>query len=128
MAVEISEHQFHICRDANGQFCNIDAPLQPLTNPPSCITALYAKHIASINMRCSLQVSNTNSIRISTSIALNIWILTSAPSAATTGITLICPEVATRSITLQKPIHILHLPPTCSTTSPYFHHAMKLRH
>ena len=45
----------------------------------------------------------------------------SAPSAATTGITLICPEVATRSITLGKPILILCLPPTCSTTSPHFH-------
>ena len=50
MAVEISEHQFHICRDANGQFCNIDAPLQPLANPPSCITTLYVKNTASINM------------------------------------------------------------------------------
>ena len=50
-----------------------------------------------------------------------IWILTSAPSAVTTGITLICPEVATRSITLWEPIHILHLPPTCSATSPHFH-------
>ena len=39
----------------------------------------------------------------------------------TTGITLICPEVATRSITLQKSIHILCLPPTCSATLPHFH-------
>ena len=43
MAVEISGHQFCICRDANGQFCNINAPLQPLANPSCCITALYAK-------------------------------------------------------------------------------------
>ena len=43
MAVEISEHQFCICRNTNGQFCNIEGPLKPLTNPPSCITALYAK-------------------------------------------------------------------------------------
>ena len=117
MAVEISEHQFHICRNANGQFCNIDTPLQSLTNPPSCITALYAKNTASINMRCSLQIRNTNSTRIPMSIAPNVWILTSAPSAVTTRITLICPEVVTRFITLQKPHH----------TSIY-HHDMKLRH
>ena len=120
-AVELSEHQFCICRDANEKFCNIDAPLQSLTNPPSCITALYAKNAVSINMKCSLQVRNTNSISKPTLIAPNTWILTSAHSAVTTMITLICPEVATRSITLQKPMHILQLPPTCSANSPQFH-------
>ena len=43
MAAELLEHQFHVHRDANGQFCNIDTPLQPLASPPSSITALYAK-------------------------------------------------------------------------------------
>ena len=52
MAVEISEQQFSICHKANGQFCSIDPPLQPLANPPTCITALYAKNTASINIRC----------------------------------------------------------------------------
>ena len=42
MAIEVLQHQFSICQAANGQFCNIYAPLQPLANPPSCITALYA--------------------------------------------------------------------------------------
>ena len=121
MAVKLSENQFHICRDANRQFCNIDAPLQPLTNPPSCITALCAKNTANINMRCSCQIRNTNSVSIPTSIAPNVWILTSAPSAVTMRITLICPEVATRSIILWKPIHILCLPPACSPISPHFH-------
>ena len=72
-------------------------------------------------MRCLLQIRNTNSISIPMAIAPNVWILTSAPSAATTGIALICPKVATRSITLWKPINILLLPPTCNTTSPHFH-------
>ena len=40
MAVEISQHQLSICQKPNGQFCNINAPLQLLANPPSCITAL----------------------------------------------------------------------------------------
>ena len=32
MAVEISQHQFSLCQEANGQFCNVYAPLQPLAN------------------------------------------------------------------------------------------------
>ena len=51
MAVEISQQQFSICQKANGQFCNINTPLQPLANPPSCITALYAKNAASMTTR-----------------------------------------------------------------------------
>ena len=60
MVVEISQHQFSICQEANGQFCNIHAPFQPLANPPSCITALYAKNTASISTRCSLQIRKTH--------------------------------------------------------------------
>ena len=32
-AVEISEQQFITCQQANGQFCSINTPLQPLANP-----------------------------------------------------------------------------------------------
>ena len=64
MAVEISQHQFSICQEANGQFCNIYAPLQLLANPPSCITALYTKNAASISTICSSQVKKTQSISI----------------------------------------------------------------
>ena len=121
MTVEISQKQFSICQEANGQFCNIYAPLQPLANPPYCITTLYTKNAASISTRCSLQVRKTHSISIPMSIAPNVWILTSAPSTVTTGITLICPGETTKFITVQKPIHVLWLPPACSTTSPHFH-------
>ena len=107
MAVEISQHQFSVCQKANGQFCNINAPLQLLANPPSCITSLYAKNTVSISNRCSLQVRKTQSISIPSSIAPNVWILTSAPSTVTTGITLICPGEMTKFIMVQKPIHIL---------------------
>ena len=55
------------------------------------------------------------------SIAPNVWILTSAPSTVTTGITLIWPGETTKFITVQKPIHVLQLPPACSATSPHFH-------
>ena len=43
MAVEVLPQQFRICLEANGQFCTIPTPFQPLANPPSCITALYVK-------------------------------------------------------------------------------------
>ena len=121
MAVEISQHQFSICQKANGQFCNIHSPFQPLTNPPSCITALYAKNAASISTRCSLQVRKTQNISIPSQIAPNVWIMTTAPSAVTTAITLICPGETTKLLTMKKPIHILHLPSACSATSPNFH-------
>ena len=41
--------------------------------------------------------------------------------SVSTGITLICPEEAPRFIKTQTPIHILWLPPACSTTSQHFH-------
>ena len=68
MAVEISEHQFSTCQKANGQFCNINAPLQWLANPPSYITALYAKKAAGFTTRCSLQIRKAQSISIPMSI------------------------------------------------------------
>ena len=52
---------------------------------------------------------------IPSSIAPNVWILTSAPSTVTTGITLICPGETT------KFIHVLQLPPACRATYPCFH-------
>ena len=41
--VAIMDQQHRVCQHANGQFGSIYAPFQPLTNSPSCITALYAK-------------------------------------------------------------------------------------
>ena len=42
-AVVITKQQYLICLHVNGQFCKIDAH-STLTNPPSCIAALYAKN------------------------------------------------------------------------------------
>ena len=91
MAVEIIPHQFSICQEASGQFFNILTPFQPLANPTSCITALYTKNTACISARCLLQIWKTQSISIVSKIGPNVWILTMAPSAVTTAITLICP-------------------------------------
>ena len=121
MVVEISQHQFSLCQEANGQFCNIYATLQPLANPPSCITTLYTKNTATISTRCSLQTRKTQSISIPSQITPNVWIMNTATSTVTTTISLICPGETTKFITVKKPIHILWLPPACSATSPHFH-------
>ena len=120
-AVGILEQEFLTCQQANRQFCSINAPLQPLANPPSFITAIYDKDKAEIEKRCSLQIRHTNSAIIPMSIAPNLWILTSAPTSASTGITLICPDEAPKFIKTQMPIQIPCLPPPCSTTSQYFY-------
>ena len=42
--MDIPEEQFKLCKEANGPFCPLLTPLQPLTNPPSCVAALYTKN------------------------------------------------------------------------------------
>ena len=63
----------------------------------------------------------TQSVSIPSQTAPDVWILTTAPSAVTTAITLICPEETAKFITIKKPIHILQLPPACNATLPNFH-------
>ena len=120
-AVEISEDQFKTCQKANRQFCNLNTLLLPLANPPTCVSALYAKDMESIQKRCSLQIRKATSISIPTSIAPNVWIITLPTIAVPSGITLIYPGEAPRSVIPQTPIHILRLQPACSTTSQHFH-------
>ena len=50
----------------------------------------------------------------------NVWILTTAPSAATATITLMCLGETTKFIAVKRPIHILYLPTACSATSHNF--------
>ena len=76
-AVEISEDQFKTCQKANVQFCSLNTPLLPLTNPPICTSALYAKNKASVKKRCSLLIRKGNSASIPTSITPNVWVITS---------------------------------------------------
>ena len=54
-------------------------------------------------------------------LAPNVWILTTAPSAVTTTITLICPGETTKFIKVRKLIYVLQPPTACSATSPHFH-------
>ena len=105
--VEISEDQFKTCQKANGQFYILNTPLLPLANPPTCVSALYAKDNDSIHRRCFLQIKKASSISIPTSIAPNVWIITSSTTAVSSRITLICPGEAPRSVTPHPSIHIL---------------------
>ena len=43
-AMDIPEDQFKLCKEANGQLCPLMTLLQPLTNPPLCVAALYIKN------------------------------------------------------------------------------------
>ena len=118
MAVELSTTQFQVCQEANGQFCSITTPFQPLANPPSCVTALYARSTADITSQCSLLIRKTSDSYLPTQISPAVWILTTPLSALTSTIMLICPEKTTETITIPKPVHILRLPMACSATSP----------
>ena len=69
MAVELSTTQFQACQDANGQFCSITTPFQPLGNPPSCIAALYVKSMVDIASKCSLQIFKASAPNLPTQIA-----------------------------------------------------------
>ena len=65
MGWELSHSQFEICEQANGQFCHISTPFQPLANPPTCIATLYAKSKANIESKCSLQLHKASTTPLS---------------------------------------------------------------
>ena len=121
MAVELSITQFQVCQEANGQFCSITTPFQPLANPPSCIAALYAKSTVDISSKCSLQIHKASATTLPTQISPDVWILTTLSTAPANTLTLICPEKPMETISIQKPLHILKLPMACSATSPNFY-------
>ena len=111
----------HNIRHANGQFCRITTPFQPLANPPSCIGVLYAKSKVDIASKCSLQICKASITNLLNQIGLDVWILTTPVTAMTNTMTLICPEKPMETIPIQKPIHILKLPTACSATSSNFY-------
>ena len=121
MAVELFTTQFQACQEANGQFCSITTPFQPLANPPSCIAVLHAKSTANITSKCSLQICKASVTNLPTQIAPDVWILTTPIAAPANTMTLICPEKTMETIPIQKPIHILKLPMASSATSPDFY-------
>ena len=119
--VEILEDQFKTCQKANRQFCILNTPLLPFANLSACVSALYAKDKDGIQKRHSLQMKKASSVSIPTSIAPNVWIITLPTTAVPSGITLICPGEAPRSVTPQTPIYVLWLQPAFSAISCHFH-------
>ena len=121
MGLELSPSQFEICKQANGQFCHISTPFQPLANPPTCIATLYAKSKANIESKCSLQLHKALATPLPTQVTPDVWILATPISAPTATISLICPERPMETIPVQRPLHILKLPTACSATLPNFY-------
>ena len=121
MAVELSTTQFQACQEANGQFCNITTPFQPLGNPPSCIAALYAKSTADITSKYPLQICKASVTNLPTQIVPDVWILTTPIASPGNTMTLTCSEKTMETIPIQKTIHILKLPTACSATSSDFY-------
>ena len=121
MGLELSSTQFEVCQQANGQFCHISTPFQPLANPPTCIAALYAKSTAHIKVQCSLQLHKVTTTPLPTQITPDVWILATPASAPTDTISVICPEKPMETIPIRQPLHILKLPMACSTTTSHFY-------
>ena len=121
MGLELSTTQFEVCQQANGQFCHICMPFQPLANPPTCMAALYTKSEASIKLRCSLQLHKAPSISLPTQITPDAWILATPTSAPMDTISLICPKKPMETIPIRQPLHVLKLPMACSATSSHFY-------
>ena len=92
MAVELPITQFQACQQANGQFCHISTPFQPLANQWTYMAALYAKSKTGIASKCSLQICKTTTTNLPTQITPDIWILTTLATAPVTTMTLICPK------------------------------------
>ena len=121
MGLELSPSQFETCKQANGQFCHISMPFQPLANPPTCITMLYAKNKANIESKCSLQLHRASMTPLPTQITPDVWILATPISAPTAAVSLICPNRPMEIIPVKQPLHILKLPMACSATSANFY-------
>ena len=121
MGLELSCTQFEVCKQANGQFCHISTPFQPLANPPTCIAALYAKSKANIESKCSLQLHKASAMPLPTQITPDVWILATPTSAPMDTISLICPEKPMETIPIRQPLHVLQLPMACSATSANFY-------
>ena len=113
------DQQYITCQHANGQFYRINALFQPLTNPSSYITALFAKNDQAIKEEYFLSISHVPHPFAPVADTSNLWIIPSTPKMLGSIIMIICPDKATSTVPLQQPFHILRLSPACSATSRY---------
>ena len=107
MARKISPQQFRICQEANGPFCNIPTPFQPLASHhlalQLCMSRIQLVSLPDVHYR----LEKSSVVSMPSQLAPNAWILTTAFSAVTTTITLICPVETMKFIKVKKPIHVL---------------------
>ena len=120
-AVIITKQQYTTCPQANGHLCKIDAPIQPLTKPPSWLAALYAKNDHEIGPQCYLSIFHTQPAFTPITLTLNLWTFNSTPAMQGSAITTIFPGKVTSSTLLHQPFHITKLPPVCSAMSRHIH-------
>ena len=120
-AMDIPEEQFKLCKEANGQFCPLSMPLQPLTNPPSCVAALYTKNSREIDRLCELTTKAQLELYLPIPLTPNVWAIISSPFRQQLPVTVICPTRPATLIHISPPIHVLKLEPACSATSQHFH-------
>ena len=120
-AMNIPEEQFKSCKEANGQFCPLSTPLQPLTNPPLCVAALYTKNSKENDRLCELTTKAQPELYLPIPLRLNVCTIISSPFKQQLPVTVICPTRPATSIHISPPIHVLKLEPACSTTSQHFH-------
>ena len=120
-AMDIPEDQFKLCKEANGQFCPLMTPLQPLTNPPSSVAALYTKNSREIDRLCELSTKTQPEHYLPIPLTSNVWAIISSPFKQQPPVTVICPTKPSVSVQISPPIHVLRLEPACSATSQHFH-------
>ena len=106
-AMDISEEQFKLCKEANRQFCPLLTPLQPLTNLPSCVAALYTKNSREIDCLCELTTKAQPELYLPIPLAPNVWAIISSPFRQQPPVTVICPTRPATSIRISPPIHVL---------------------
>ena len=120
-AMDIPEEQFKLCKEVNRQFFPFMTPLQPLTNPPSCVAALYTKNSREIDRLCELTTRTQPELYLPILLTSNVWAIISSPFKQQPPVTVICPTRPATSIHISPPIHVLRLQPACSATSQHFH-------
>ena len=119
--MDIPEEQFKLCKEANGQIFPLLTPLQPLTNPPSCVAALYTKNSKEIYCLCELTTKAQPELYLPIPLPPNVWAIISSPFRQQPPVTIICQTKPATSIHISPPIHVLKLEPACSATSQHFH-------
>ena len=108
---DVPEDQFKLCKEANRQFCPLMTPLHPLTNPPSCVAALYTKNSGEIDRLCEHTTKMQPELYLPIPLASNVWAIISSPFKQQLPVTLICPTKPAMSIHISPPIHVLRLEP-----------------